>query len=268
MEMFQLDFIQRALVAGMAIAVITPILGLLLILRRQSLMADTLAHVSLAGVSLGMLWQLNPTWTTLVVVVLVAILIEYLRGIYANYSEVSIAVTMSGGMALAFVLMSFADNATTFKIDQFLFGSIILITKGEVVVLIGLAVVILILYLIFRKPLYVFTFDEATAHTVGLPVRLMSTIFSVTTGVVISVMLPIVGALLVAAFLVVPSATSILISKSYSQSIVIGFFINFVGIILGIMASYHLDTPPGASITLAFIIIFLLVSLGNQWFKR
>lgn len=268
MEMFQYDFIQRAFLAGVAMSFITPILGLLLILRRQSLMADTLSHISLTGVALGVLWQINPTYSTLAVVIIASLCIEYLRVAYRDYSEISIAMMMSAGMALALVLMKLNNNATNFKIDQFLFGSIVLISAKEVMLLMILAVVIIVLYAIFRKPLYVMSFDEATAHTSGLPVKMMSILFSVATGVAISIMMPIVGALLVSALIVIPSAIAIKISRSFLQAIVIGIVINLVGIFAGLTASYHLDTPPGASITLCFLAIFVLITLLDkikQW---
>ncbi|MBS4462057.1 metal ABC transporter permease [Aerococcaceae bacterium zg-B36] len=260
MEMFQYEFIQRAFLAGGAISLITPILGLLLILRRQSLLADTLAHISLAGVALGMMLQVSPTYSTLVVVVIASIIIEYLRMVYRDFSEISVALMTATGMAVALVLVSLNTNAANFRIEQYLFGSIILITDQEVRLLMLLAVLMLVLYIMFRRPLYVLTFDEATAKTAGLPVKMMSIIFSVVTGIAISIMMPIVGSLLVSALIVIPSATAIKISNSFAKTIVIGIFINLVGIFLGLTMSYRFDTPPGASITLCFVIIFIIVS--------
>lgn len=270
--MFQYDFIQRAFVAGIAMSLITPIIGLLLILRRQSLLSDTLSHISLVGVALGVLWRYHPTYTTLVVVIIASIVIEYLRVTYQHYSEISIALMMSAGMSIALVLMSFTQNTASFKVDQYLFGSILLVTQEEVYLLIGLALTMLVLYFVFRRPLYVMSFDEATAKTTGLPVKLMSIIFSVVTGVAISMMMPIVGVLLISALIVIPSATAIKLSKSFTQAIAIGIMINLIGIFLGLSASFHLDTPPGASITLCFILIFMIVSLWQTikqaWRKK
>ena len=265
MELLQYDFIQRALIAGVAISFITPIIGLLLILRRQSLLADTLSHISLAGVALGMFLQVDPTLSTLLFVVGASIIIEYLRTIYNTFSEISVAIMMSAGMAIALVLVSLNSNSGNFQIDQYLFGSILLISPSEVKILVGLSITIVIFYLIFRRTLYVMSYDEATAYTSGLPVRLISIIFSVFTGVAISIMMPIVGALLVSALVVIPSATAIKISDSFGKSIVIGIIINLIGIFAGIFASYEYDTPPGASITLAFIAIFVIVSLATYF---
>ncbi|MBG9987429.1 metal ABC transporter permease [Aerococcaceae bacterium DSM 111176] len=263
--MLQYDFIQRAFIAGAAMSLITPILGLLLILRRQSLLSDTLSHISLTGVALGMLLQWNPTIATLIVVVIASVLIEYLRVAYRNFSELSVAIMMSAGMALALILASFSPNQANFKLDQYLFGSIILISPQEVTLLIVLAITVIALYVIFRKPLFVMSFDEDTAFTAGLPVRMMSIIFSVITGVAISIMMPIVGALLVSALIVIPSATAIKISKSFTQAIIIGIIINAIGIFAGITISFYFDTPPGATITMNFIVIFILVSVGTQF---
>lgn len=262
MELLQYDFIQRALIAGVAISFITPIIGLLLILRRQSLLADTLSHISLAGVALGMFLQTDPTMTTLIFVIIASIIIEYLRTVYSSFSEISVAIMMSAGMAIALVLVSLNSNSGNFQIDQYLFGSILLISPSEVKIILALSIVIVILYLIFRRTLYVMSYDEATAYTSGLPVRFISIVFSVLTGVAISIMMPIVGALVVSALVVIPSATAIKISNSFGKTIIVGVIINLIGIFSGIFASYHFDTPPGASITLVFIVIFVIVSIG------
>lgn len=264
MEMLQYDFIQRAFVAGAAIAVMTPILGLLLILRRQSLMADTLSHVSLAGVALGMILGINPTWSTLLVVVVAAVIIEYLRIAYQNFSEISVAIMMAAGMAIALLLTGMNNNTGNFRIEQYLFGSIILVSRQQVYLLLALAAVIVILYLIFRRPLYVLSFDEATAKTNGLPIRLMSMTFSVITGLAISIMMPMIGALLVSSLIVIPAATAIKISRSFTQTIIYATLINLVGIAVGISLSYYWDVPPGAAITINFIIIFLIITLVQQ----
>jgi len=151
---------QRAFITGLAMAMITPILGLFLILRRQSLLADTLSHVSLVGVSLGLLLGYNPTFMTLVVVVLAAIVLEVIGKYFKGYSEVTVAILMSGGMAIALILMNFQKGRSTISVDQFLFGSIVTITQQQMWLMIALAIIVVVLYLIFRRPLYVLSFDE------------------------------------------------------------------------------------------------------------
>lgn len=259
--MFFHGFMQRAFQASFLISLIAPMLGLFLILRRQSLMADTLSHISLAGVALGLLIGVNPTWTNILVVMVIAFVLEYLRIVYRTYSEVSIAIIMSAGLALALVLMSLNDGGATLSINQFLFGSIVTISKQQVWILLGLTVIIGFLYFIFRKPMYVLTFDEETAFTAGLPIKMMSILFNVLTGVTIAVIMPIIGALLVSAVIVLPAAISLRLSKSFNGVILFGIIIALIGTSSGLITSYELGTPPGASITLILIIIFAFTIL-------
>lgn len=262
--MFFYGFMQRAFQASFLISLTAPILGLFLILRRQSLMADTLSHVSLAGVALGLLLGVSPTWPNIGVVVVVAIALEYLRLVYRTYSEISVAMLMSGGMAVALVLMGLNESGTSVSINQFLFGSIVTISQEQVVLLAVLTIIIIVLYVVFRKPMYILTFDEDTAFTAGLPVRVMSILFNVLTGVTIAVIMPIVGALLVSAIIVLPAAISMRLSKSFNGVILIGIGVALIGMLSGLVASYQYGTPPGASITLIFILLFGLTSLVKK----
>lgn len=262
--MFFYGFMQRAFQASFIIALIAPVLGLFLILRRQSLMADTLSHVSLAGVALGLLVNVNPTVTTLLVVVAAAILLEYLRSLYKSYSEISIAMLMSGGMALALVLMGLGAGSSTVSIQQYLFGSIVTISSQQVVLLAVLGVMILALYVLFRKPLYVLTFDEETAFTAGLPIKWMSIAFNVVTGVAIAVIMPIAGALLVSSILVLPAAIAMRLSKRFDLVIIVGMVIGLIGMFSGLAVSYEVGTPPGATIALIFILIFILITAWKK----
>lgn len=264
MEMFFYGFMQRAFQAAFLISLIAPILGLFLILRQQSLIADTLSHVSLAGVAIGLLAGVDPTWTTLLVVVIVAILLEYLRQIYRSYSEVSIAILMSAGLAVALVLMTFNESETTISLQQYLFGSIVTITASQVGLLAALTVLILICYAVFKKPMYVLTFDEDTAFTAGLPVRMMSVSFNILTGIAIAVMMPILGALLVSSVLVLPAAISMQTSKTFNTVILFGMGIAMAGMFSGLSASYYLGTPPGATIALILILIFAVTAGAKQ----
>lgn len=261
MEMFFYGFMQRAFQASFLIAVIAPILGLFLILRRQSLMADTLSHISLAGIALGLLLNINPTIMTLIVVVIAAVLIDYLRVLYKSYTEISIAILMSAGMAIALVLMSLNDGGSNASIQQYLFGSIVTINQEQIYLLGALFVMVVGLFLVFRKPMYVLTFDEETAFTAGLPTKMMSIIFNVITGVTIAVVMPIVGALLVSAIIILPAAIAMRLSKSFNIVILVGVIIGIIGMFTGLTASYQYGTPPGATITLVFIVIFILTML-------
>lgn len=263
-ELFSYEFMRRAFLAAFFIAGIAPMLGVFLVIRRQSLMADTLSHVSLAGVALGFFLNLNPTLTTMIVVVLAAILLEYLRTMFRSYSEISIAILMAGGLALALVLMNLSDGSSATSIQSYLFGSIVTITQEQVIFLGILFVVTAVLFLLFKRPMYVLTFDEDSAFVDGLPIHMMSMLFNVLTGVAIAVMIPIAGALLISAIMVLPAAISMRVGKSFNVVIGISVVIGLIGMLSGLTSSYYLDTPPGATITLVFIALFLVINLVRK----
>lgn len=268
MAMFSYEFMIRALIAASFMAVIAPLLGVFLVLRRQSLLADTLSHVSLAGIALGFYLNINPTLTTLIVVILSALVLEYIRKLYASYSEVSTAILMSGGLATALVLMNLNKGQSSMNIQQYLFGSIVTINWMQVKILGILMVAIIILFILLKRPMYVLTFDEETAHVDGLPVTLLSTLFNVITGVAITVMIPIAGALLVSAIMILPGIISMKLGKTFNSVIIISVIVGFIGMISGLIGSYQLDAPPGATITLIFIGLFILVNLFEYMKKR
>lgn len=264
MALFSYEFMIKALWAVVFIAGIAPMLGVFLVIRRQSLMADTLSHVSLAGVALGFFLNLDPSLTTLAVVVVAAIVMEYLRSMYRTYSEISIAILMAGGLALALVLMNLTPGNSATSIQSYLFGSIVTITTSQVVTLSVLFVVTLVAFLLFKRPMYVLTFDEEVAHVDGLPVRWMSMAFNVLTGVAIAVMIPIAGALLISAIMVLPAAISMRLGKSFNAVLFISILVGLVGMTSGLVSSFYLNSPPAATITLVFIALFLVVNLVKR----
>ncbi|PCH10783.1 High-affinity zinc uptake system membrane protein ZnuB [Streptococcus parauberis] len=261
LEILSYDFMQRAVLAVIAISIFAPILGIFLILRRQSLMSDTLSHVSLAGVALGVVLGVNPTWTTIIVVAIAAVVLEYLRVVYKHYMEISTAILMSMGLAISLIIMSKSSSNSNVSLEQYLFGSIITISMEQVIALFVIAILILVLTMLFIRPMYILTFDEDTAYVDGLPVRLMSVLFNVVTGIAIALTIPAAGALLVSTIMVLPASIAMRIGKNFTSVIFLGIGIGFVGMTAGIFLSYFWETPASATITMIFITIFLIVNI-------
>lgn len=267
MDILAYDFMQRALLAVAAMSIFAPILGIFLILRRQSLMSDTLSHVSLSGVAVGVVLGVSPTWTTIIVVVIAAIVLEYLRTVYKHYMEISTAILMSMGLALSLIIMSKADNSSSLSLDQYLFGSVITISQEQVIALFLIAATIVLLTFLFIRPMYILTFDEDTAFVDGLPVRAMSIAFNIVTGVAIALMIPAAGALLVSTIMVLPASIAMRLGQSFKAVIFIGMLISVIAMIGGIFLSYWAETPASATITMILIILFVFVSLVNRLLK-
>ena len=267
-EILAYDFMQRALLAAVAISLFAPILGIFLILRRQSLMSDTLSHVSLTGVALGVIMGVNPTWTTILVVSVAALVLEYLRTVYRHYMEISTAILMSMGLALSLILMSKSNARSGVSLEQYLFGSIITISPSQVISLFVIAALVLLLTALFIRPMYVLTFDEDTAFVDGLPVGLMSVLFNLVTGLAISLTIPAAGALLVSTIMVLPAAIAMRLGDNFRSVIGIGIIIGFIGMVSGIFLSYYWETPASATITMIFISLFLLTNVVNALVKE
>ena len=262
-NLLQYDFMQRAFLAVIAMSLFSPVLGTFLILRRQSLMSDTLSHVSLSGVAFGLLLGISPTWSTILVVVVAAIFLEYLRTIYKDFMEIGTAILMSTGLALALIVMS-KGRSSSMSLDQYLFGSIVTISNEQVWGLFAIAAVVLSLTFLFIRPMYILTFDEDTAFVDGLPVRTMSILFNVVTGVAIALMIPAAGALLVSTIMVLPASIALRLGKNFKSVILLANFIGFIGMIAGLYISYYAETPASASITMIFVAVFLLVNLFHK----
>ena len=144
-------------------------------------MSDTLSHVSLAGVAFGLFLGISPTLSTMIIVIIAAVFLEYLRTLFKDFMEIGTAILMSTGLALALVLMR-GGGKSSMSLDQYLFGSTLTITDEQVIALFVIAFVVLVLTALFLRPMYILTFDEDTAFVDGLPVRTMSILFNVVTG--------------------------------------------------------------------------------------
>lgn len=267
MAMFGYEFMQRAFWAGAMIGIIAPILGVYLMLRRQALMADTLSHVSLAGVALGSALSLNPSLSGFAVAILGGILIEQLRRSYRTYSELPVAIIMISGLALAVVLMSLKQNWSK-SLSSYLFGSIVAVNDTQLLLIAAVLLTGLLYFIILRRPLYNLTFDEETATISGAKVKLLSFSFAVLTGMTVAAAMPVVGVLLVSALIVLPASLALRIAPGFAAAIHIAIGTGLAGIFSGLSLSYYIDTPPGGTIALVLLVFLLVTMLFQKLLQR
>lgn len=263
MEFLQYDFMQRALAAGVIIAIICPAIGLFMVLRRLSMMGDTLSHVSLAGVALGLITKSNAILTALLFSLAAAFGIEKLRQAYSRYAELAIAIMMSTGIGLAIVLMNLGkgDISTLFS---YLFGSIIAISSTDLKIMVGLGLAVLVFLTLLFKPLFYIAFDEEGAKVAGIPVTAVNMFFSLLTAMTIAVAMRVVGVLLVSSLMVLPVAASLQLARSFRQSLIIAVSFGIIEVLCGLILSYYLDTAPGGTIVLTAVALLVLVLAGKQ----
>lgn len=260
--MFDYAFMQRAFWAGALIGSIAPVIGVYLMLRRQALMADTLSHVSLAGVALGAVLGWSPALAGFVAAILGGLLIEQLRQSYRAYSEMPVAIVMTSGLALAVVLMSLRSSLSQ-SFSAYLFGSIVAVSDTQLALMAGVALVGAAYFAVLRRPLYSLTFDEETARIGGVPVNWLSFSFAVFTGMAVAAAIPVVGVLLVSSLIVLPASLALRLARGFAAAIVISVAAGLTGIFSGLIASYYLDMPPGGTIAL-ILLLFLLTGIAGQ----
>ncbi len=254
-NIFQYSFVIRGLEAGVIIALIAPLIGIFLVLRRYSLIADTLAHVSLAGIAIGLLLGINPVFTAIVTAVVASLGIERLRISKKVYGESALALFLSGSLALAVVILSLGHgfNANLFN---YLFGSIVTVTASNIYIIFILGVVIVLTLLILYKQLVYISFDEDAAKVSGVPTRLINTVLIILAALTIAIAIPIVGALLMAALVVIPVITALQFKKSFVRTIVYAELISLISVVAGIFISFYLNLSTGGTIVLIMLFIF------------
>lgn len=263
LDIFSYSFIIRGFEAGIIIALIAPLIGIFLVLRRYSLIADTLSHVSLAGVAIGLLLKIDPLITAILAAVLSSVAIEKLRMSKKIYGESALAIFLSGSLALAIVLISLGKG---FSIDIFnyLFGSITTVRQEDVFIIGGLGILIIGAIYVFYKELIFITFDEEAAKVSGIPTRFINILLIILAAFTIALSIPIVGVLLIAALIVIPVVTALQLKKSFKQTILYAEIISLFSVITGIISSFYLNLSPGGTIVLLTIFIFLAVFLVKK----
>lgn len=262
MELFDIllsGFFQKAIIGGILIGITAPLMGIFLVLRRLSMIGDTLAHVSIAGVALGFLIQVYPLGVGLVFALIASFAIEKLRKAYKTYAELSIAIIMSGGVALASLLFTLGKSFNM-NVMSYLFGSIYTLNATDLWIVGGVTVIVLAAVLFHFKELFLMSFDEDAAGVSGLPIRYLNMMITVLTALVISVAIKIVGALLVSALLTIPVACSLLIARSFRNAVVWAVIFSEAAVIVGLMVAGVWNLAPGGTIVL-LLILFLIGTL-------
>ena len=267
MDILQYDFMRRAFLVGLLLAVIVPCVGVVVVLKRLSMIGDALSHTSLAGVAAGLLLGVNPVLGAVVMTTGAALSIEFIRKKMPRYQEMSIAIIMSAGIGLAGVLSGFVSGGANF--NSFLFGSIVAIDDFELWMVVGISCLVMACFLLFYRELFFIALDERAARLAGVPVGAVNFAFTILTAVTVSVAARTVGALIVSSMMVIPVACAMRFAKSYRQTVLysVGFALLFMSI--GLFAAFYLGLRPGGTVVLTGVICLVtLLILGGRGAKR
>lgn len=250
-------FMQRALIVGVLIGICSAMLGVFLVLKKFSMIGDGLAHVSFASVAVALLFGASPLLVSIPIVVLASIFILRLNERAALHGDAAIGLVSSFAVAVGVLISSVAQG---FNVDlfSFLFGSILAINGTDVwfSIILSAAVIGTILY--FYNDLFVMTYDEPFASVMGIRTGQMNTLLGVLTSITIVIGIRVVGTMLISSMIVFPTVTALQISKSFKSTVCIAMGISVASVLIGVMGSYALNLPSGASIVMVNAIFFAL----------
>ena len=265
------EFLQNAFFSGIIIGLIAPLLGVFIVVRRLSLIADALSHVTLAGIagslylsqSVAGLAMLNPIYLGIIASVGGSMLIERLRNLYKHYEELAIPIIMSAGLGISAIFISLAQGFNT-DLMSYLFGSVSAVSRQDLMIVVGVAIVVIIFLVLFFKELFVLSFDEEYAKASGLPARFVHLLFMIVVALVIAASMRIVGILLVSSLITLPVAAAMRLAKGFKQAIILSIVFGELAVLIGLVSAFYLNLAPGGTIVVTSIIILLVVIIAKK----
>jgi len=262
-EVFQYDFMVRAFIAGLVVSVIAPMIGFFLVVRRFSLLVDTLAHVSLVGVAGGLLFQFSPLLGAVVVSVIAGVSMDSLRRLKNVFSDSIMAIFLSGSLAITLILFSLGNGIGT-TVLNYLFGSITTVTQNEIYLFLILGLIVVLTVVLFRKKLFLLSYDEDLARVNGMNTTVYNVMLMVLVGITISLSIKAIGALLIGALMVIPVASAIQLGYGMTKTMVMSLLYSVSSVLGGIYLSYFLDFPSSAVIIMILITFFIFSVLSRK----
>lgn len=259
-EIFSYSFMQRGLIVGNVIGLIAPLIGVFLNLKRLSLIGHTISHVALAGVALGIFLGVYPVPLALMVAAAAALGIEKLRQVgYQGFAELALAIILASGMGLATILISLSDSNVA--VYSYLFGSISLVTPGDLQIILPLGAIIGLGVLIFYYGFFFLAFNEKEARLAGVPVDIFNIIFMLMVAAVIAFSMRIIGGLLISSLIILPVAAALQVARSFRGTVVFSMLFGVLAVNSGLIISFYRDLAPGGTIILSSVLILLLTFL-------
>ena len=264
--MLQYSFMIRTLLVSLMISIIIPLIGIVIVNRGTSMMGDALSHVSLAGVALGLILSINPLIGAIFACVIGAFSIEKIRKKFPQFGDMATAIITSMGLGLAALLSDFSPGGSSF--DAYLFGSIASVSRTDLIIVLITFILVVAISLIYYFGLLSIAVDPQLAKMSGVNVRRINSIFTLLSALTIALSAKIIGALMVTSLIVLPVASSLLISKSYKATFLNTLVLGVLYTLSGVILSYYFDLKPGGAIvviaSLGMLVCLLISKLKSK----
>lgn len=269
--LLQYDFIRNTFIVGLVIGIVAPLLGSFIVVRKLSLMADALSHVTLGGIAVSLflsktyllLAALNPLYLGFGFSVVGSLLMEKLRTVYKHFEELAIPIIMSAGMGFSVIFISLANGFNT-DLFSYLFGSVSAVSRTDMITIVVTAIIVFIVILSLYKELFLLSFDEEYAKVSGLKAKVFDVIFMVLVALVIASSMRIVGILLVSSLMTLPVAAAIRIAKGFKQTILLSILFGEIAVIGGLFTAYYLNLAPGGAIVIISVLLLIVTILYQK----
>lgn len=258
--MFSYHFMQRALIVGVLVSLCAALLGVSLVLKRYSMIGDGLSHVGFGSLAVATAMGLSPMIVTIPVVMVAAFLLLRLSSRGKLKGDAAIAMISTGSLALGVIVLSLSTGMTS-DVNNYLFGSVLAMSASDVRLSIVLAIVVLILFLLFYRPIFAVTFDETFARATGSHAEAYNMLLALLTAVTIVLGMRVMGAMLISSLVIFPALTAMRLCKSFRSVILCSAVVSVVCFFIGLCVSYLLSTPAGASVVVINILAFFLFAL-------
>lgn len=258
---FQYAFLQNALLAGLMVALLGGLLGVFLVLRGMSLLGDGLAHLSFAGIALGLVAGFLPLWTAFFVSIAGAVVVHFLRERGLLRGDTAIGMIFTAGLALGILLVS--SSQSSINVQRYLFGSIIAVDRADLQTTAIVGALLLVLLAAFYREFVYMTFSEEAARVSGLPVRFLNLLFMTLTAATIVMAARLTGVMLVSALLIIPAATAIQLRRGFHPTLAWSVAFALMSVLVGLVVSVRFDTAPGATVALTNVAFFATVATAR-----
>ena len=260
LQMFSYPFMQRALIAGVLVSLCAALLGVSLVLKRYSMIGDGLSHVSFGALAIAVALGVAPLWFSIPVVILAAFLLLRVADNPRWNSDAAIAVMSASSLAIGILVISLTTGMTT-DVDNYMFGSVLAMTKTDVALAVVLCAAVLVLFILFYHKLFAITFDENFSRATGLKVSRYNTLLAILTALTIVLGMRMMGAMLISSLVIFPALTAMRLFRSFRGVVVCAAVTSVLCFCAGLTISFAFSTPVGATVVAANLTLFLLSCL-------
>ncbi len=265
LEMFTYPFMLRALVAGIFISLSAALIGTPLVLKKNSMLGDGLAHVAFGAFAAASVFGLAPLPIAIPIVILTSFLVLKINDNAKIHGDAAIALISASALAIGTFIVSIAGSNV--DINNYLFGSILSVGQAEIFLALGLLITIITIYIIYHNQIFALTFDEKFARAIGINTRVYNIVFAVSCSVLIVLGMRLVGALLISSLIIFPTLSARTIFKSFKNVCLAAAVLAIVNFILGLIVSYLLNTPTGATVVIVNLSTLIILKLLDRIIK-